>query len=643
MLNLSIMPLDPNHVEEICQDIITSERDGVYTHALFIMQFAPPEGNPPANKAEIQCQIYDKYRERLEKENAKFGVLVQSSLGHLVKPVNKHPFQNVVSLVDGSERESTCCSYDPNFREYMKGQMKILATRHPSIVMIDDDAGILYRPQKGCACKRHLEEFNRIAKTNLSREELYACTLGKTEEDKRLTDIYVQLQIQTMEDFVKAMREGLDEIDPTIQGVVSGIHTGRFCEFSDRIALAFAGKNNPKIVRMNNGVYSIGEPRLFTISMLRAAMIREYLKGKVDMLIAEGDTCPHNRYSTSAMLLHSQYVGSILEGAKGAKLWITRLSANEPNAGKAYRKILAKNSKFYEKLMDYYDDFTPVGCRIPISLVQDYNFESKPHKFSAWTTRVLERLGLPLYFSNDFGGAVFLDDNAPSKFTIEELKKFFKGTVVLSAPCAKQLNENGFLELTGVEISDWDGKTVHYDLIDGHRVSPVTGLQRLTPINDSVEELSHVVCRLPNGEVEKLGVSVSGYENPLGGYTVVYGGTPDTWWNYSTAFSLLCESRKNQFIKILKRQNNLPVYYPGDVDMYLRAGYLTSGELMVACFNLSLDVLDEIPLVVDKKVNSIEILTSNGERESLNFYEKDGVVYIEQSIGVLDPKILFIS
>ena len=30
MLNLSIMPLDPNHVEEICQDIITSERDGVY-------------------------------------------------------------------------------------------------------------------------------------------------------------------------------------------------------------------------------------------------------------------------------------------------------------------------------------------------------------------------------------------------------------------------------------------------------------------------------------------------------------------------------------------------------------------------------------------------------------------------------------
>lgn len=643
MLNLSIMPLDANRVEEISQEIIKSQRDGVYTHALFMMTFAPPEGNPPANKAEYQCKVYDLYRKRLENENVKFGVLVQSTLGHLVKPVNKHPFQNVVSLVDGSERESTCCSYDPNFREYLKGQMKILATRHPSIVMIDDDVGILYRPQKGCACKRHLAEFNRRAKTNFTREELYACTLGKTEEDKRLTDIYVQLQAETMEDMVKAMRQGLDEVDPTIQGVVSGIHQGRFCEFSDRMASAFAGKNNPKIVRMNNGVYSIGEPRLFTASMLRASMIREYLKGKVDILLAEGDTCPHNRYSTSAMLLHSQFVGSILEGAKGAKFWITRLRANEPNAGKAYRKILAKNSKFYEKLMEYYDDFTPVGCRIPISLIQDYNFDSKPHKFSAWTTRVLERLGLPLYFSNNEGGAVFLDDDAPTKFTSEEIKSFFKGTVVLSAPCAKTLNEQGFLDYIGVNISDWDGKTVHNDLIDGHSVEKVTDLKRLTPINDSVEELSHAVCRLPNDDVEKLGVSVSGYINPLGGYTIVYGGTPDTWWNYSTAFSLLCESRKNQFIKILKRQNNLPVYYPEDVDMYIRAGYLSSGELMVACFNLSLDVLEEIPLVVDKKVNKIQLLNANGEREEVKFYEKDGVIYIDQSIGVLDPKVLFIS
>ena len=77
--------------------------------------------------------------------------------------------------------------------------------------------------------------------------------------------------------------------------------------------------------------------------------------------------------------------------------------------------------------------------------------------------------------------------------------------------------------------------------------------------------------------------------------------------------------------------------------MYIRAGYLSNGELMVACFNLGLDVIDEISLVVDKKVNKIELLNSDGERQNLEFYEDDGVIYIKQQIGVLDPKVLFIS
>ena len=163
------------------------------------------------------------------------------------------------------------------------------------------------------------------------------------------------------------------------------------------------------------------------------------------------------------------------------------------------------------------------------------------------------------------------------------------------------------------------------------------------------EEPYPVVLSVPSASgstgygVEILNVSVTGYQNPLGGYTVVYGGTPDTRWNYATAFALLNETRKKQFIKILKRQNNLPVYYPDDGDMYIRAGYLSNGELMVACFNLGLDVIDEISLVVDKKVNKIELLNSDGERQNLEFYEDDGVIYIKQQIGVLDPKVLFIS
>lgn len=37
MLNLSIMPLDADHVDEVSEDIIEQERGGVFSHALFMI------------------------------------------------------------------------------------------------------------------------------------------------------------------------------------------------------------------------------------------------------------------------------------------------------------------------------------------------------------------------------------------------------------------------------------------------------------------------------------------------------------------------------------------------------------------------------------------------------------------------------
>ena len=79
MLNLSIMPLDADHVDEVSEDIIEQERRGVFSHALFMMKFNP-EGTPPVDKASAACEIYDRYRERLDGRGAKHGVLVQENI-----------------------------------------------------------------------------------------------------------------------------------------------------------------------------------------------------------------------------------------------------------------------------------------------------------------------------------------------------------------------------------------------------------------------------------------------------------------------------------------------------------------------------------------------------------------------------------
>ena len=70
MLNLSIMPLDTEHIDEVCRDVIEQQRNGVSTHAMFMMKFNP-EGTPAIDKAESECKKYDLFRERLDKAGAR--------------------------------------------------------------------------------------------------------------------------------------------------------------------------------------------------------------------------------------------------------------------------------------------------------------------------------------------------------------------------------------------------------------------------------------------------------------------------------------------------------------------------------------------------------------------------------------------
>ena len=646
MLNLSIMPLDTNHIDEICDDIIAQQRDGVSTHAMMMMKFNP-EGTPPINKAEIECKKYDLFREKLDKAGAKHGVLVQATLGHIYKAFEPYPFQPSVSLITGEERDVTCCPLDPNTRKYMKDQMRILAKRKPSIIMIDDDMGLLYKPTKGCACKYHMAEFNRRAGTNMSREELYAHTQGTSEEDKKYTDIYIDVQRDGLVGMAKAMREGIDEIDPTIQGAVSGIYVNTFCEFSGDVAKAFSGKGNPVIARMNGGPYSLGEyTKGFTINVFRAAILRENVKDKVDIFLAETDTCPQNRYSTSASLMHAHFTAIILEGATGAKHWITRLQAFEPNAGKAYRKKLAQYSGFYEKLTEYAKELRPFGCRIPVTLMQNYGFtpESQGLNLSPWATCVLERLGLPMYFGNQGEGAVFLDDFSADGFNDEEIKKFLSGTLILSVGAAKKLADRGFMDYIGVEVASWEGKTVSTEIVNGIYHPVQYKYQELKICREGVKSLTDVCHNnIPEGKFEPLFPGVTYFENPLNGETIVFSGTPDMPFAYFTAFSLLTETRKNQIAELVSKRNRLSVYYPGDIDMYVKAGTLSNGEIMVSLFNLSHDELDEIPLVIGQKISKIEKLNCNGTRSSCDFEVQGSDVILYEVSKPLTPLVLFIS
>ena len=643
----SIMPLFTDHVKEICDDIERQYKDGIATEALFMMNLTP-EGNPAVNKAKLLCDKYQLFKDELEKRGIRAGILVQATIGHGYSVGVRPPFQSIVA-VDGTP-SFTICPYDEGFREYIKAAFAEIASRHPSSIMVDDDFRLFARSDRACVCPLHLKEISRRYGKEISREELHEMLEGDGEESQRLMRCYYESNIDSLIGCAKAMREGIDSVDPTIQGTFCSC--GDTCEGAAEIAKIIAGEGNPVIVRINNGNYTPAGARNITVKVARCATQIAGMKDGVDVFLAETDTCPQNRYSTGAHSLHSHFVASILEGASGCKHWITRLASYEPKSGEAYRKILAKHAGFYNELSRIVPSLEWLGCRVPLTKglweprapLSSFIMSSK---INGWASCVLERLGLPMYYSDKDGGAVFLDGRRDEFFSDDEIEKMLSGTTFLAVESAKNLIKRGFGEHLGVDVEEIpsDNKQASLEIIldNGNPSAKQVGLHKLIPNKDGVIPRSMVVAT-PNGTASlpriPLFPGVTVYKNSLGGNAIVFSGTPEAKFHYTTAFSFLNESRKLQLINLLSETGNLPVYYPDDSEVYLKAANTPDGALFVAFFNISLDPIDEITLVATREIKSIEALMPDGSYKSVSFRADGNRLTVDIAANVLTPVIL---
>jgi len=640
MQNYTIMPLDTNNVEGICQDIKDQYERGIATCALFSMTLTP-EGNPVINKAEIMCEKYDLFRDRLAEMGLECGILVQASIGHGYKLNEDFPFQHYVSIKDGEEKY-TCCPYDEDFREHFKNQMRILASHKPKVIMLDDDFRLTARSTRGCACPLHLKRLGELIGEPITREELWAHTESHDEKSIKIRKAYMETVGESLIGCVKAMREGIDEVDPTLPGVFCCCGNG--AEFAAEIAEIMAGKGNPVTVRINNGNYTPQGARGQSVVAFRAAVQKIHLGDKVGAILAETDTCPQNRYSTSAMSLHTHFIVSILEGAAGAKHWITRMIGFEPRSGKVYRDVLSKYNGFYNTLSDLVPRLKWVGANNFLSAEPSYGYGNEHQKTCHWAHCVLERMGIPMFYSSEVSGAVFLDGDDAKNFTDDECMEILSGTCVLSSRSAKIFNDRGYAKYTGVLVKDWTGANTSFERITdtGMKVKTQQQVMELVPLCEDVIEDS-TVYNLKDGKIEvPLFPGSTIYKNSLGGTVIIYSGTPEAPFLYTTAFSFLAETRKDQIVKQLKESGSLPIYLEGDDEVYMKAGFC-GDDLYCAMVNTGFDPMEEINLCVEKKVTSVSKLMPDGSFEECDFTLDGEMLSVKCEAIVLQPVVLKIS
>ena len=636
----TIMPLDVEHIDEICEDICNQVREGVATCALFCMTLVP-EGNPPVDKAGNMCAQFAKFRERLEQYGVSCGVLVQASMGHGWVLGEMFPYQKYIKFTDGQET-SVVCPYDKGFHDYIFHMMQTIASHKPDCIMVDDDFRLITRPGNGCACPLHMKRFHELTGKSLSREELWESICTDSDEGRKNAAYMIETQRESLVEAAKRMRAGIDSIDPAIPG--SYCVVGENAEFAEEIATILAGEGNPKVVRVNNGYYAQNGIKGITRVFIKAASQIAKMGDRVDVVLAETDTCPQNRYSTGAMSLHTHFTGSILEGVKGAKHWVTRLSAYEPESGKAYRKVLGKYHGFYEALSEMVPTLQWKGCKIPISRVPHISQSHLKDPESGWAMCVLERLGLPLYFSSEKGGVVCLDGPLDTEFTDAEILEFLHGPVFLASDTARNLIARGFGEYIGVDVRKWQGKQPVGEtlLVNGTRAALQQQVQELVPLSEEVAEDSVVYHSVDGVHKESLFPGSTIYRNKLGGIVFTFCGTPQAEFTHTKAFSFLTYSRKLQLIRMLELTEELPVYYPNDEEVYFRAANMPDGGLFCSIFNLSYDVIEQLELVCYQKISSVWKLMPDGSKKELNFRSDREKYIIDTSCNGMEPVILFL-
>ena len=532
---------------------------------------------------------------------------------------------------------------DKGFKEYIYKTLVTIARENPACIMIDDDFRTIWFKGEGCSCPLHMKLFNEMAGTSLSDRELWEIVNGKAPLAKKYTDIFIEAQKKSLLDTAKIMREAVDSVNPKLP--MSYCCCGNNAEFAYEIASVLAGEGNPVTVRINNGNYTPLGAKGFSRVFHRCATQVAKLRGRVDVILAETDTCPQTRYSVSASSLHTHFTGSILEGANGAKHWITRLLTFEPECGVAYRKKLSENRGFYEKLSALQPTLKWRGCKIYTPDSPDFTYGRVKEEWDGWSYCALERLGLPMFFSSKEGGCLCLEGDVDTRLSDSDVLKALSRPCFIASDTAKNLCERGFEKYLGVRVREWTGKQPVTEIFADTKAKCKVQMKskELVPLNDTVEILSTVYNTVDYESYEPLFPAVTMYKNELGGMICVFCGTPVAEFNLVEAFSFLTYSRKKQLIYMLSRLGELPVYCPTDADMYLKAADMEDGRLFCAAINLSQDSYDALELVCEFTPSAIKRLTPEGMEERVSFTCENGVCRLDLPCKTLNPVVVLIE
>ncbi len=571
-------------------------------------------------------------------DEVEVGALIQSTQGHGWSgktPLTGEPFQRVV-LADGASAERMCMA-DGAFRKYICDALVATAKTGVKFLLVDDDFGARIGE---CFCPLHIAEYNRVAGTDYSREELAEIIAAGAPDDPRAA-LFSKLRKEGALSFAREMREAIDSVNPELPcGYCPCGYTFYLARDVSRI---LAGKNEP-FARICNPVRGNLHPRIFAD---RYALTQQMIAlCDFENLIGEGDTFPQNYNSEAARLFGAHTVMDILWGLKGSKLWVAEYDYPEDvGSQKRYEDAFVEYFGMCKELLAYTDGIRWQGAASPL---RTYTEEELSYPLLDWT----------ILWQNTWTSGFFSDHAMPSRFAYageceiialtgddvrhcseEEIKKAFTKAVLIDSEAAKLLSEK-YSHLMGVSADEGDEAftfTMQKDAKTGVYL-PMhweASAARLT-LKGATEQVQYWQADAEANE-KYIAPSITYFTNELGGRVAVIG-----WSTYSAYYKLWHPQQRKWILAALDflAGGTYEMTVESKQQTHIQHGILKDGKELLAIMSLAFDTLETVPVRMKRTPEKIEKLLPEGRWVAVAYTRTgDDCIEIDDTLELCVPLI----
>ena len=510
--------------------------------------------------------------------------------------------------VDGRVTDEGFCPLDENLQSRFYEALKMVASMHPDIIMLDDDFRLNNRDYNmGCCCERHLKQFCGEVGEEIAVNELEKTVFtGGANKYRRA---WLKVQGESLVNFAKMMRRAVDEVDETIRLGACAVYSTWDFDGTDMIELskAFAGKTRP-FMRTIGAPYHRIRPQ-YVVEHTR--MQADWCKGENIEMFSEGDTFPRPRYACSSRLLELFDMALISSGSMDGILKYMYDFHFDAEYETGYNDRHVRNQWLRDGIKEMFGNKEPIGVRVCEAMHKAENYDLPTdykegvatfvlNSYFSIAAKLLSENAIPTVYGKDSGyPSIIFGENA--KYIGEEE---LKNGAILDVVSAKILKARGI-----------DTGILHSELCDYRSEFFPSANDEHSSIGTVAKHKAECAEGAIIDSVFVPGESPASYryENAKGQRFYVL--SADMYRSNAECNSyFLSYYRQRGLIDAINwlSEKPLPAVCTKNPYLYIQSSKDDGGAMAVALYNMNFDEIIEPKITLDKCYREIKFLNCSG-------------------------------